>query len=346
MVLACVVVIIAGARAASPLLVPFLLAIFMAIIFDSPVRALKAKGLPAWLSVCVVAVALLSLFAFMFMVLGSSAETFSAALPGYQAQFEALLNEAVSKLSAQGVEVNAEAISAALDPGKAVGFFANFLGGVGETLSNIMLILFTVVFILVDASTFPAKLAAHDDRGLGDSLAAVRGLAQSMNEYIVTKAQVSLLTGVLVWLGLVLMGVEFAALWGFLAFLLNFVPTIGSIIAAVPVLLLSLLEMDPGLTLMIAALYLAVNVLIGNVIEPTIMGERVGLSTLTVFASLVFWGWMFGPVGMLLSVPLTMVFKTLAEQNPETQWLAILLSSAPPALADSEGEDMNADERR
>ena len=142
------------------------------------------------------------------------------------------------------------------------------------------------------------------------------------------------MTGVLIWIGLELVGLDFAPIWGFIAFLLNFVPNIGSILAAVPGVLLALLQLDPTGVMIVIGIYVAVNMVVGNIIEPTIMGQRVGLSVLAVFLSLVFWGWMFGPVGMLLSVPLSMAVKFTAQANPQTRWLAVLLSHAPPAKPD------------
>ncbi len=127
------------------------------------------------------------------------------------------------------------------------------------------------------------------------------------------------------------LGVDFPALWGLLAFLLNYVPTIGSFIAAVPALLLALIQLGP-LTAAVAGIgFFVINVLMGNVVEPRYMGRGLGLSTLVVFVSLVFWGWMLGPVGMLLSVPLTMTAKIAMEANPSSAWLAVLLGPAEKA---------------
>lgn len=120
-------------------------------------------------------------------------------------------------------------------------------------------------------------------------------------------------------------GIDYALLWGVLAFLLNFVPNIGSIIAAVPAVLLALIQLGPFSALMTAMGYLIANMVMGNIIEPRYMGKGLGLSTLVVFLSLVFWGWVLGPVGMLLSVPLTMLMKIALESSDETRWLAILM---------------------
>jgi predicted PurR-regulated permease PerM len=134
-------------------------------------------------------------------------------------------------------------------------------------------------------------------------------------------------TGLVVTGGLMLIGVDYALLWGLIAFLLNYVPNIGSIIAAIPAVLLALVQLGPVHAVLVAGLYLIVNVVMGNAVEPRLMGKSLGLSTLVVFLSLVFWGWVLGPVGMLLSVPLTMIMKIALEVNPSTRWLAIMLGS-------------------
>ena len=140
---------------------------------------------------------------------------------------------------------------------------------------------------------------------------------------------ISLATGVLVAAWLRIVGVDYALLWGLLAFLLNYIPSIGSFIAAVPAVMLAFLQLGPGDGIVTAIGYLVINTVIGNFIEPRVMGEGMGLSTLVVFLSLIFWGWVLGPVGMLLSVPLTMIMKIALEASDETRWIAVLLGSRP-----------------
>ena len=147
----------------------------------------------------------------------------------------------------------------------------------------------------------------------------------------------SLGTGAAVWLWLTILGVDYPVLWGLLAFLLNYVPNIGSIIAAVPAVLLALVQLGPGAAAWAAAGYLAVNVLFGSVLEPRFMGRGVGLSALVVFLSLVFWGWVLGPVGMFLSVPLTITAKIALAASDETRWAAVLLGTGGEATASDAG---------
>jgi len=327
LVLASLVVILAGARAASNLLIPFLLALFIAVVCSAPIKALRNRGVPGWLAGIAVGSGALLAVVLLFLLLGSTAANFADSMPAYQQQFATLLDTLANWLNQHGFRINQQAIQEAFNPADALGFFGSVISSLGEVLSNFVLIIFTAIFLLADASSFSAKLAASKSQHHGRYLAAFQQLAVAMNGYITTKALVSLFTAAMIWLGLVLLGVEFAVLWAFLAFILNFIPNIGSIIAAVPPVLLSLLALNPVLTGLIVALYIGVNMIVGNVIEPRWMGQRVGLSTLTVFLSLVVWGWMFGAVGMLLSVPLTMTLKFLALQHPSTLWISVMLSN-------------------
>jgi len=339
-----VVIILGGATLASAIVVPFLLSLFITIILLVPVEALMRRAVPTWLSLSIVLAVMLIFFAAIFVIVGSAGAAFSADLPAYQAKFQALITNVGAWFDARGLDVSTSGLQNVLNPERIVSFFQRFIGDVGGALSNIMLIVFTVIFMLSDTGLIKKKLAWHQQQhsAVEGQLGGLSDLVVLLSTYTKIKAAVSLLTGILIWLGLSLMGSKYPVLWGTLAFLLNFIPTIGSIIAAFPVLLLALLNLDPVLLLMIIALYLTVNIVVGNFIEPVWMGDEVGLATLVVFLSMVFWGWLFGPVGMLLSVPLTISVKFLSLRNPNTLWLALLLSnkieqttaSATPNAAD------------
>jgi AI-2 transport protein TqsA len=339
-----VVIILGGATLASAIVVPILFSLFFTINIMVAVEALFRRGVATWLSLSIVLAGMLIFFAAIFIIVGAAAAAFSADMPGYQAELKALIANVSAWFDARGVKVSASGLKDVLNPQRIVSFFQSFIGDLGGALSNIMLIIFTVIFMLSDARLFKQKMAWRQQRRneTVDGFGNIADLAILLSTYIKIKAAVSLLTGILIWLGLSLMGIKYPVLWGLLAFLLNFIPTVGSIIAAFPVLLLALLSLDPVLLLMIMALYLAVNIVVGNFIEPIWMGDEVGLATLIVFLSMVFWGWLFGPVGMLLSVPLTIAVKFLSLRNPNTLWLAVLLSnkveettaSATPAAVD------------
>lgn len=327
LVFAAVVVIVAGLKAAQPLVVPFLLAVFIATIAATPVFWLERHKVPAWLAIPVVMAGIIVALLGVGALAAQSAGEFTARLPFYQDRLSALVQEVIARLQPLGVEVSNDLLLSYFDPGTALAMAGTTLRGLGGVLSNGFLILLTVIFILAEASSFPRKLREVLKQPERDMPHFAR-FANNVNRYIGIKTTVSVATGVVVGVALAIQGVDFPVLWGLIAFLLNYVPTIGSIIAAVPAVLLALIQLGPGAALVTTLVYVAVNVIMGNGVEPRYMGRGLGLSTLVVFLSLVFWGWMLGPVGMLLSVPLTMTAKIAMEANPSTTWLAHLLGPA------------------
>jgi predicted PurR-regulated permease PerM len=154
-------------------------------------------------------------------------------------------------------------------------------------------------------------------------------VARQIQRYLAIKTVVSMATGLLAGIWVAALGLGVPLLWGLLAFLFNYVPTLGSIVAAVPPTLLALVQFGVWRGALVAIGYVAINIVLGNFVEPYLYGRRLGLSTLVVFISLVFWGWVWGPVGMLLSVPLTMLVKIALENTEDLRWLAVMLDRNP-----------------
>jgi predicted PurR-regulated permease PerM len=250
-------------------------------------------------------------------------------LPFYQKRLQedvSALNELLTSLKIGGID---KAMLGYVKPEAVMKLTASMLAGLGSVLSNIFLILLTVIFILFEASSFPGKLRSI----LGDpkqEFSQFTRFVHDIKRYMVIKTLISLATGVLIGIWLYILGVDFPVLWGFLAFLLHYVPNIGFIIAAVPALLLTLIQLGAGTAVLTAAGYLVIDLLLGNLFETRLMGQRLGLSTLVVFLSLIFWGSLLGPVGMVLCIPLTMTLKFACENNKGTEWLAVLLGPATP----------------
>ena len=320
---AALVVIVAGIKAAEQIMVPFLLAAFIATIAATPVYWLHRFRVPVGAAIALVMLALIVALLGMGAVAAQSVDGFQEQLPFYRERLGGLLEGLLAALAGLGIELSRDM----LDPAKALGWAGDTLLGLGSVLSNGFLILLTVIFILAEASTFPRKLRTVLDDPERD-LPYFERFAEKVNRYIAIKTTVSLATGAFVSLALAVIGVEHAILWGLLAFLLNYVPTIGSAIAAVPPVLLALIQLGVGHAVAVAGVFVVVNIVMGNVVEPRFMGRSLGLSTLVVFLSLVFWGWMLGPVGTVLSVPLTMTAKIALEANPSTEWIAHLLDPA------------------
>lgn len=328
LVTAAVIVIIAGMKQSAPLIVPFLLSVFIAVISFPLMCKLQQIGLNKGLSLTLVMLLVISIGVGITLLIGGSITDFSRMMPEYQQKISAEWGQVLLWLKDHGISV-ADTVKDVIDPAAAVGLVSSILKGFGNVLADSFLIILTVVFILVEAAGLTQKFLSLNGKDaaqdLSEGLVFSQVFVEKVRHYMSMKTIISMITGVIIATALWLIGVDYPILWGVLAFMLNFVPNIGSIIAAVPAVLLTVVQLGVTPAILVAAVYVAVNVIIGSVIEPKYMGKGLGLSTLVVFVSLVFWGWVLGPVGMLLSVPLTITVKLALDSKPETQWLGHLL---------------------
>ena len=325
--LAALVVVIFGLQAASAILVPFLIAAFLALITVRPMLWMQQRRVPAFLAALIIVSVVLLLLFIVGTIVGRSIAEFTAALPGYQQRLDSIIDDViVFAVGNLGFDESIKSIGDMVDPGFAMGLVATLLNGLRDVLTNVFLIIFTTVFILLEASGVGTKIEAAFGR-TATSMERPREFLVNLGRYLGIKTVVSFMTGFCAWLLATVIGLDFPLLWGMLAFLLNYIPTIGSIIAAVPAILLALVQIGPGAALGTLTGFAAINIAFGNLIEPRLMGYGVGISPLVVFVGLVFWGFIFGPVGMLLSVPLTMTLKLALESDDRTRWIAIFLGS-------------------
>lgn len=334
--LAALMVILAGLKAAEAIVIPLLLALFIGIICTPLLHFLTRRRVPVVLAVVII-MAQLVVFGFLFgLFVGSAIDSFVDRLPEYQRRLESELVQLLPWLEALGVPVSSQQLLDHFNPSVLMDWVGKALSNLGALITNLFLVLFIVIFLLLEEATFGDKLRqalpnAHR------SFAQANSFVQQVNRYLVIKSIVSLITGLLIALWLWILGVDFPLLWGVVALLMNFIPNVGSIIAAIPAVLLALVQLGLSEALLVASGYLAVNVVLGSLIEPRFMGRGLGLSPLVVFLSLVVWGWLFGVVGMLLSIPLTMIVKIALEQTPSTQWIAVLLGNGlRPATEEKE----------
>ncbi len=334
LIAAAFVVLVAGMKTAEPLLVPFLLSVFIALIFSPPLVWLKSLRVPNVLAIVLIVLFVMALGTLMGAVVGASIRDFRDNLPEYQLRLESMSEIVLQWLADRGVVLDSEQWRQTVNPSVVMQMAGNTLASFGNVMTNAFLILLTVIFILAEEVGFREKLIQARG-GSQDSVAAIASFTSSVNRYVGLKTLLSLLTGVLVVIMLWVMGVDYPVMWGLLAFMLNFVPTIGSILAAVPAVLLALLQLTPWMAGMVGLGYVVINVVVGNVLETRLMGRGLNLSSLVVFLSLVFWGWVLGPVGMLLSIPLTILVKIGLESDADTRWLGIMLG-AGEAIGDSE----------
>jgi predicted PurR-regulated permease PerM len=324
---AAVIVIIYGLQMAQGLIVPFLVAAFLALITVRPMLWMQSKRVPAIIAALTIVSMIMLILAILGVILGTSIADFTAALPTYQQRLDVIIQGAVTFVAERlNGDESFKGLGDMIDPGWAMGLAASILNGMKDVLTNVFLIFFTMIFILLEASTGETKIRAAFGRS-PESFRRPREFLTNLGRYLGIKTLVSIATGLLAGLLTWSIGLDFPLLWAMLAFLLNYVPTIGSIIAAVPAVLLALVQLGPGEALATAMGFAGINVIFGNFLEPKLMGYGVGISPLVIFVGLIFWGFVFGPVGMLLSVPLTMALKLALESDERTRWIAILLGS-------------------
>ena len=325
--LAAFVVVVAGFRAATDILVPFLLSLFIAIIVTPLLNWLRERKIPTGVAILLIVLLILTLGFLVAVMVGSSLTDFSSSLPEYQQGLKSKTVELLSFFESRGLKIQDQTFTQFIDPGAAMRLTSRLLTGMGNLLGDTFLILLVIVFMLLETATFGDKLERTVHSGSPET-GRFKVFIENMNRYMVIKTWTSLATGVIVTVWLSILGVDYALLWGLLAFMFNYIPNIGSILAAIPPVLLALLQLGPWISLAVGLGYLTVNAVIGSLLEPRIMGKGLGLSTLVVFLSLIFWGWVLGPVGMILSVPLTMSMKIALSSFDETVWLSTLLGGS------------------
>jgi AI-2 transport protein TqsA len=329
-VLLCIIsfiLIVAALRTAQTIVVPFMLAVFAALIASPILLWMQGKGVPTWLSVLAIVLVMVAVVGLFGILAGASAQDFSDRLPFYKQQFTARLDRATEDMSEDAAAALQDLFNV-FDPAKAMGLAAGLLNSVGSVLTNAALIVFMLVFMLLEVTGFQKKLQVALPSSW-DVMDYISRVAHSVKRYLAIKTLISLATGLAAGLLVGLLGIDFPILWGLLAFLLNYIPSVGSILAAVPPVILALIQHGPGKALAVVVGYLVINAVFGNLIEPRVAGRGVGLSPLVVFLSLVFWGWVLGPVGMLLSVPLTASIKIILESSESTKWAAVFLGTTP-----------------
>ena len=325
--LAGLVVVIAGLGASGSFLMPVIVALFLAVVSTPVLGWLQRARVPRVLAIVLTVLLDVALLAGLVALVGGSLSGLEEAVPRYELAVQRLIVATVAWSNERGVPVQADELRALGDAAWIIALVGDLFTKLTSFFSDAFLVVLLVIFMLFELEPAKAKLAIL----LGGPHAHLEKLADAsakIQRYLVVKTLLSTVTGLCFGLWLWIVGVDFPLLWGILAFLLNYIPTIGPTIATVPPVFVALLTLGPGPALAAAINCLVVNVVVGNVFEPRMMGEALGLSTFVVFASMLFWGWLWGPVGALLAVPLTMLMRGLLESSEDTRWLAVMLGSS------------------
>jgi len=324
--LAAIIIIIAGVMNATTIIAPILLALFISVICAQPILWLSRNKVPRTLAVIIVLLLVVAIFFGFGKLIGTSLSSFSKEAPFYEKHLNTFWITILQFFNNNGIDISSYPIDTLLDSSKILGLTANLLSQLGSFMGNALTIFFLSLFLLLEIDSIVIKTKAIV-KVSEKSLSYLTEIVHGIRHYLSIKTVTSFITGLFIWIVMTIIGLDYAILWALIAFLLNYVPNIGSILAAIPAILFALIQMGVEGVLWTTAAFVIVNVVIGNVVEPRIMGKGMGLSVFVVLISLIFWGYILGTVGMFLSVPLTMAIKIILSQNPRTQWIAILLGT-------------------
>lgn len=324
---AAAVIIIAGLKIGAPIINPILLAVFFSIILLHPINWLKEKGINGLLSSIIVGFGLLVVFFGLGGAVTKSIIEFSHNLPEYKKQLNDITNTSITLLNGYGINVTSDSISDDLGAASnTFSYVSKFLTGVGGVFGQIILLLLVSAFIIGEANSFSVKLKVIL-KNPTTSIENITIISRNIRYYLGIKTVTGLIGGISVTIVLLIMQIQYAIIWGILVLLMRYIPNIGSIIAAIPIMLFVLIQDGLMGVFYAGSAYAIINFIIGQIIEPRFLAKGMNLSTLAVFLSLVFWGWILGDVGMLLAVPITMAMKISLEARPNSRWMAIMLGS-------------------
>jgi predicted PurR-regulated permease PerM len=323
LILASIIVIGAGIKLAGPVLVPLLVAGFIAIVTAPLVMRLCDRGVPRLIAVLSGLLLDVAAGAALGFPLAGAVATFTERVPEYASMLSGQVESFELWLAEHGIHL--ESVYDFSEPTWMLNLATSMAQYAASFVSQMVLVLLIVAFMLFESTGLREKLRRIATPG---QIRELSDAAREVNTYLVAKTVMSLLTGVLVFFWCWWRGVDVPVLWGLLAYLLNYIPTVGQIIAAIPAIALALIQFGPGEALVVAAGFGGINLAIGAA-EPRVMGQALGLSAMVVLVSMVVWGWLLGPVGALVSAPLTMVIKHALAHSDELRWLAVLLGPAP-----------------
>ena len=317
------VIVIAGMKVAASIVIPLLLSFLIASICYAPFTWLQKKKVPDMIAIIIVLIGILAVSFLIVAMLGTSVSGFADKVPFYEQKFStywADINKWLVQHDLIGKDMK---LNEKINPGSILTIAGGVFTGFGNLMSNFFIIILIVIFILLELSSMLKKMSIVNP----GSLPRLESVIQKQNQYFSAKTVVSLITGILISIILTIIGVDFPMLWGALAFILNFIPNIGSIIAAIPACLLALVQLSPLSALFSVIAYLVVNMVMGNIVEPRLIGRTVGLSPLIVFLSLIFWGWVLGIIGMLLATPLTITIKIIFDSMESTKHIGLMMGN-------------------
>jgi len=336
--LACLMVVLAGMKAASSMLVPMACAFFLAVLSFPLLNWLVRHRIPGPIALVTTMLVNLGFVAVLVTLVVRLLISFNRDLPRYLRGLESYMNESAGWLEAKGLTDARAIIESLFDWNNLVGYatkqdmvstlgsmLGSTFGTVATVLAGLVMILILMMFVLMEAQGTSSRLHAVKLAG-GPDLSGLLRSASDIQKYLGVKTLISALTGLLAGTWCYFLDLQYPLLWAILAFLFNYIPAVGSTAASIPAIVEALVQHGTGGAIGVAIGYILVNFCLDNFVQPTLLGNRFGISPLVVVLSVIFWGWLWGPIGMFLAVPLTMVFKVLLDNNEEFRWISVAMA--------------------
>lgn len=324
---ASMVAVLAGMRAASTIMGPMMIALLITIAWSPGSLWLQRRGWRptiAALTGILLGVVILGLFALLVWI---SLQQLQGKLPTYKARIETLQVEIRGMLANLPFDTSQMFTSDSVKPDALVGYALTGVKKISAAAGKMVVLVVLMAFMMLEGVRYPEKLesALGGFPGAKDRFTRFGAV---MRSYITVNSIFGLIAAAINTVLLLALGVDFAILWGVVSFLLSFVPNIGFVVALVPPALLALIELGFGRSMAVVAGYVIINFLVDNVIKPRFVAEHVDLAPIVIVLSLLFWGWLIGPMGALVAVPLSIAAKFIFESFEDSRWLARLMSDS------------------
>ncbi|MFZ2498344.1 MAG: AI-2E family transporter [Methanosarcina sp.] len=316
------VILTIGMREIAPILTTIFFSIFTALIFTPIVRWLKRKGVPSGLSVLIVILLFVSISAILGVVVVGAAIQFGNQIPLYQDQLIKFMDSLTRYIpSYEGLSVKSIFRSAV---SITVSLMVSIINGIVNAGTTAGIVIVTTAFLLIDVANIPEK-NDHGTEKQSELQLKMSRFSKNLLGFIVIRTETNLITATGVTILLLIGGINFAILWGAVIFLLSYVPYVGLVLASIPPTMLALFQYGPIGALAVLVVISLVNLLAEDFIFPSLAGKGLKLSPAILFLTLLYWNYVLGSAGVLLSVPLTMVLKIILESFDETKWIARLI---------------------
>lgn len=327
------------------ILIPITIAVFLTYLFHPLLTFLQKKlRIPKFLALILVFVLNFVVFYLMGLIFFSSFGSFSTRMEFYGEKLSQIVQDILSPFNLTllelegflGFETQEFKVGMILQKLFKAGIIQSFFSSFSNLMSDFFVVMLFWIFMIMGKEQFEQRLKVAFSSSSTDTDKYISSINDQLQSYLIIKTLVSLATGLTFTIILMIYGIDFAVIWGLLAFILNYIPNIGSLIATLFPILIALLEYGLGFTsISLSVLLLIAQNIFGNVIEPKYLGKKMDLSTVFILVSLIFWGWIWGIVGMFLAVPIGSLIKILCSNIEALKPIAIIIGSKAEPLKDS-----------